>query len=68
MFDPRAADAGIEARNDIDVRREVAKGGASCSAARERVPSPAPTVVPAIIVLAAIGATVARMNRRGGPR
>jgi hypothetical protein len=41
---------------------------ASCSASRDRVPSPNTTLIPAIIVFAAIGATVARMNRRGGPR
>lgn len=50
---PSAAHAGIES---------------SCSASRERLPSPSSTLVPAIVVFAAIGATVARMNRRGGPR
>jgi hypothetical protein len=43
-------------------------GSATCSASRERMPSPSSTIVPAVIVFAAIGATVARMNRRGGPR
>jgi hypothetical protein len=45
-----------------------ANSSASSSASRERVPAPSTTLVPAVIVLAAIGATVARMNRRGGPR
>jgi hypothetical protein len=38
------------------------------SAARQSVPSPTTTLIPAVIVLAAIAATVSRMNRRGGPR
>jgi len=45
-----------------------ASSASSSSASRERVPAPSTTLVPAVIVLAAIGATVARMNRRGGPR
>lgn len=62
---PRAAHAGIEASSNIDVR---AGAEWTCSASRERVPGPSSTFVPAIIVCAAIGATVSRMNRRGGPR
>lgn len=45
-----------------------AEGSASCSASRERRAPELPPIVPGVIVLAAIGATVARMNRRGGPR
>jgi hypothetical protein len=45
-----------------------AEDSATCSASRERLPSPSSPLVPTIVVLAAIGATVARMNRRGGPR
>lgn len=63
---PRAAHADMEASIDMT----AVEGSATCSAsrARERAPGPSSTLVPAIIVFAAIGATVARMNRRGGPR
>ena len=53
MLVPCAAYAGTGARNANSVTREHA---------------PSTTLVPAVIVCAAIGATVARMNRRGGPR
>ena len=55
---PGAARAGIEACNDIDSRCTAeAEGSATCSASRE--PPRLPPIIPGVIVLAAIGATVA---------
>jgi hypothetical protein len=45
-----------------------AGGASSSNRSADRGPAPSSTLVPAVIVFAAIGATVARMNRRGGPR
>ena len=53
---PRAASAGIEGRSGFDV-----------NAASRELPR-TPPIVPAVIVLAAIGTAVVRINRRGGPR
>lgn len=41
---------------------------AHAGSTKDHVPSPSSTLVPAVVVFAAIGATVVRMNRRGGPR
>ena len=46
----------------------VAPAAHAAGTTKDRVPSPSSTLVPAVVVFAAIGATVARMNRRGGPR
>lgn len=45
-----------------------AGGASAANRSADRGPSPSSTLVPAVVVFAAIGATVARMNRRGGPR
>lgn len=53
---PRAASAGIGGHSVRDVN----------TASRELPRTP--PIVPAVIVLAAIGTAVVRINRRGGPR